>query len=259
MLTEDAQSLLKRVGLNQYESKIYAALLSSKVSTAGHISEKANVPRSRVYDVLRSLEKKGFAVMHVGRPVKYTAVTPDGAIDQMKAQLRKEHERTLESYDKLSTGLGKELEYLYKKAENDEKSYETISLIRGNDKVYTHMKRLINGSKKSIVKVTNERGVEKFGKHCRAALEGAKRRGVKTRILARTKTGTPMLDKLEKVASVKRHSTLDGRFFIRDGKEVLMITSPTEDKGIWVKNPYIASSLEKLFEHAWEKGESISG
>ncbi len=57
---------LKDFGLNSYESKIWVALLSRGVSTAGELSDIANVPRSRSYDVLESLEKKGFVILKLG-------------------------------------------------------------------------------------------------------------------------------------------------------------------------------------------------
>ena len=56
--------------LNLYEVKIWTALLSRGVSTAGELSDIANVPRSRTYDVLESLEKKGFIIMKLGKPIK---------------------------------------------------------------------------------------------------------------------------------------------------------------------------------------------
>ena len=50
--------LRRYFALNLYEVKIWTALLSRGVSTAGELSDIANVPRSRSYDVLESLEKK---------------------------------------------------------------------------------------------------------------------------------------------------------------------------------------------------------
>ena len=44
--------------LNLYEVKIWTSLLSRGASTAGELAEISNVPRSRSYDVLESLEKK---------------------------------------------------------------------------------------------------------------------------------------------------------------------------------------------------------
>ena len=59
---------LKDFGLNSYEAKLWVALLSRGVSTAGELSDIANVPRSRTYDVLESLEKKGFIIVKIGNP-----------------------------------------------------------------------------------------------------------------------------------------------------------------------------------------------
>jgi len=42
----------------------------------------SNVPRSRTYDVLESLEKKGFVVMKLGKPIKYIALPPEEVIER---------------------------------------------------------------------------------------------------------------------------------------------------------------------------------
>ena len=64
IVKEEFLSKLRRYfSLNLYEVKIWTALLSRGVSTAGELSDIANVPRSRSYDVLESLEKKGFVVV----------------------------------------------------------------------------------------------------------------------------------------------------------------------------------------------------
>ena len=58
------QDLVKRIkdhfDLNVYETKVWLALLSKGVVSAGETAELSGVPRSRTYDILESLEKKGF-------------------------------------------------------------------------------------------------------------------------------------------------------------------------------------------------------
>ena len=82
---DDFLSKLRRYfGLNLYEVKIWTALLSRGVSTAGELSDIANVPRSRSYDVLESLEKKGFIIMKLGKPIKYIAVDPEEVVERVK-------------------------------------------------------------------------------------------------------------------------------------------------------------------------------
>src|SRR3989338_1300802 len=70
--------------LNIYETKVWLALLGKGVASAGEIAEISNVPRSRTYDVLESLEKKGFAMQKIGKPVKYLAVKPISVIEKLK-------------------------------------------------------------------------------------------------------------------------------------------------------------------------------
>ena len=84
---------LKVFELNSYEAKLWAALLSRGISTAGELSEISNVPRSRTYDVLESLEKKGFVVMKLGKPIRYIALPPEEVIERMKKRTQDEAER----------------------------------------------------------------------------------------------------------------------------------------------------------------------
>ncbi len=77
---ETLKKLRSAFNLNIYEVKVWIALLSKGTATAGELSDMSNVPRSRSYDVLESLEKKGFIIMKLGRPIKYLAVSPQEII-----------------------------------------------------------------------------------------------------------------------------------------------------------------------------------
>src|SRR4030043_2475338 len=92
---EFLSKLRRYFNLNLYEVKIWAALLSRGVSTAGELSDIANVPRSRSYDVLESLEKKGFVVMKLGKPIKYLAVEPGEVVERVKKSIRREAEENV--------------------------------------------------------------------------------------------------------------------------------------------------------------------
>ena len=54
LMQKDFFNKLKDFGLNTYEARLWTALLSRGVSTAGELSDISNVPRSRTYDVLES-------------------------------------------------------------------------------------------------------------------------------------------------------------------------------------------------------------
>ena len=91
IVKEEFLSKLRRYfSLNLYEVKVWTALLSRGVATAGELSDIANVPRSRSYDVLESLEKKGFAITKIGKPIKYIAVTPGEVVERVKKNMKEE-------------------------------------------------------------------------------------------------------------------------------------------------------------------------
>ena len=110
---EFLSKLRRYFSLNLYEVKIWTALLSRGVSTAGELSDIANVPRSRSYDVLESLEKKGFVVMKLGKPIKYIAVPPNEVVERVKKRIKKQAEEDQTILDEIKES--KILEELFNK------------------------------------------------------------------------------------------------------------------------------------------------
>jgi sugar-specific transcriptional regulator TrmB len=82
---EFLNKLRKIFNLNMYEVKVWTALLSRGTSTAGELSNISDVPRSRTYDILETLEKKGFIVMKIGKPIKFVALN----LKRLSIELRK--------------------------------------------------------------------------------------------------------------------------------------------------------------------------
>ena len=87
------EQVKSRMGLNIYEARIYTALLSRGICSAGELADMSSVPRSRCYDVLESLEKKGFVFQKLGRPIKYIAIPPTEVVDTLKKLSKKERKK----------------------------------------------------------------------------------------------------------------------------------------------------------------------
>ncbi len=251
-IDNEVLNLLKRLDLNQYESKVYTSLLFLGTATAGEISENANVPRSRVYDVLNSLENKGFALVEVGRPVKYRAVSLESAVNQLKASYENEHEQKITELEKLKKNLKEKIE---KAPEEYFTDGNGIKLIKGKDNLYNHINKLVDNSEKNIFKMTNSYGLQNLDKHSKKAFQKAKKRGVNNKIIVHFNE-KPDVKHMHKHAEIRNGKGQEGRFMISDGKEVVLLTHP-EDSGIWVNSPYLAGCLESLFGHAWEKGKPV--
>src|SRR5262249_30148809 len=74
---------LVQLGLTSYESKAYLALMRRDSATAADVARLARVPRQRIYDVLATLVQKGLVSQRPGQPAKYSAVSPEFAVERL--------------------------------------------------------------------------------------------------------------------------------------------------------------------------------
>ena len=80
---------LKKLGLSEYEAKVYVALVGIGKATAREIHEVSGVPRARVYDVLNRLVSKGFVDVEEGELKRFKPVEPRKVIEKLKLELIK--------------------------------------------------------------------------------------------------------------------------------------------------------------------------
>jgi len=253
--------------LNLYEVKIWTALLSRGISTAGELSEIGNVPRSRAYDILESLERKGFVVMKLGKPIKYLAVEPAEVVERAKKLVREDAEDHVKKLDEMkTTDVLKELELLHKEGIEFIEPTDLSGAIRGRHNVYSHMETMLKSAKKSVTLVTTGKGLVRKAEALGSTLEKLKKRNVKVRIAADlSKASMNSAKDLAKFAEVRHvnSSKLGARFCIVDGENMMFMVMhdenvhPSYDIGVWVNTPYFASALEGMFELAWKDMQPV--
>ena len=88
--SDKTRKALEKLGLTSYEIRTYTALLKSGKINASDLSQKSGVPYSKIYEVLGSLEEKGWIGSDDSRPTEYFAKSPASAIETTKQ--RKETE-----------------------------------------------------------------------------------------------------------------------------------------------------------------------
>lgn len=263
---EFLSKLRQYFGLNLYEVRIWTALLSRGVSTAGELSDIGNVPRSRAYDVLESLEKKGFVVMKLGKPIKYLAVEPKEVIERAKKLVRTNAETRAKKLDSLrGSDLLGELNLLHKQGIEFIEVSDLSGAIRGRHNLYTHMETMIKNAQKSVTIATTSKGILRKVEALKPELERLNKKGVKIKIIAPvTKENASIIKDISKVATVKHADKLSARFCVVDDKELMFMVlddekvHPTYDIGIWVNTPYFASALGNMFDACWKDMEDGS-
>ncbi len=260
IVKEEFLSKLRRYfSLNLYEVKIWTALLSRGVSTAGELSDIANVPRSRSYDVLESLEKKGFAVTKLGKPIKYIAVPPEEVLERVKKNMVEDANEKVKRLEELKgTEVIDELATLHSQGIDLVEPSDLSGSLKGRHNLYNHLELTIRNAEKSVSLMTTSGGLLRKIEGMKPTFEKIKKRGVKIRIAAPlTKECSMAIKDLGDVAEV-RHSTSKARFCIVDGSEVIFMimddaeVHPTYDVGVWINTPFFSSALENLFDLAWK-------
>ncbi len=246
--------------LNLYEVKIWTALLSRGVSTAGELSDIANVPRSRSYDVLESLEKKGFVVMKFGKPIKYMAVPPEEVVERVKKNMRLDAETKVKRLEDLKkTEVLGELKTLFTQGVELVEPSDLSGSLRGRHNLYNHIDFTLKSAENTITIVTTTAGLIRKIESLKGTLEKAKKKGVTIRIAAPiTNECKSTIADLKGIAEVRHLDKLNARFIVIDSKELIFMVlddkdvHPTYDVGIWVNTPLFSLALEQLFELAWK-------
>jgi len=266
IVKEEFLSRLRKIfDLNLYEVKVWTALLSRGNSTAGELSSISDVPRSRTYDILESLEKKGFIVMKLGKPIKFVALKPEEVVERVKKNLvieAKEKSKRLEQL-KGDEVLG-ELTSLFSEGVKYVEPAEISGSIKGRQNLYNHLDMLIRDAQSTLTLVTTEDGLNRKMEVLMPSLEKAKKRGVKIRIAAQiTANNKKVAQDFTKVAEVRNVDKLKARFCIVDSEQIMFMLlnddtiHPSYDVGVWINTPFFANALEQLFELAWRDFKQV--
>jgi sugar-specific transcriptional regulator TrmB len=257
--------LRKIFDLNLYEVKVWTALLSRGVSTAGELSNISDVPRSRTYDILESLEKKGFIVMKLGKPIKFVALKPEEVIERVKRNLMVEAKDKSKRLEELkSDDVLKELGTLFTQGVKFVEPSDLSGSLRGRTNMYNHLDMLIASAEKTVTIVTTAEGLNRKLEALMPSLDKARRRGVKIRIAAPvTEANEKVARELARVSEVRAVKGLNARFSIIDSEQIMFMllddqnVHPSYDVGVWINTPFFARSLEQMFELAWREFKPV--
>ncbi len=266
IIKEEFLSRLRKIfNLNLYEVKVWTALLSRGTSTAGELSSISDVPRSRTYDILESLEKKGFIVMKLGKPIKFVALKPGEVIERVKKNLLVEAKEKSKRLEKLKGDevLG-ELNSLFTKGVKFVEPSDLSGSIKGRQNLYNHLDMMIRDAEKTITIITTGEGLNRKLEILMPSLEKVKKRGVKIRIAAPIDSNNIKVARdFKKVAEVRNVEKFKARFVIIDSNQLMFMLlddekfHPNYDVGVWINTEFFAQALEQLFELAWKEMKSV--
>ena len=244
--------LKKHFRLNIYEVKIWTSLLSRGIASAGELADISGVPRSRCYDVLESLEKKGFIIMKIGKPIKYLAVKPDIIFERVKKNIKDESdELTIQIESVKETEEFKELELLHKTGiQHIDISLISKSIV-GSTSINRYIKNMLSKADSNVVFVVAQDHLERCVKLLKGFIQNFAKKGLKIKVYSPFNKN--LIEKLRSIEHVEHNS--NSSFLIIDGREMLFIVSNENvvsdyEVAIWINGPFFVNAVNVLVEES---------
>lgn len=283
---------LVELGLTNYEARIYLALIKKNQLPATEIARIAKIPRTRVYDDLKSLEAKGLCQSIKEKKKLYSAVAPSQLRDVL---VEKEEEKIYFKRQKLELKLKKDKEDLTEKVKNVDSLVEKLSpvyasnseqdfifnyveLMRGHYHVANRYEQLFKECKKELLAVVSLKltGLdEEYSEEIEHQMKFAEDRlkkgltvksiyGISHNNEEQNKLMFKIIDiSIAAGEQIKVMKNPPMRMFIFD-EEIAMFTLSDRAGDVSsyvtqvVKNRMMAKSLKMLWESLWEKAEDYN-
>lgn len=239
--------------LNIYETKVWLALLNKGSASAGEIATDSGVPRSRTYDVLESLEKKGFAIVKLGKPVKYLGVKPKVILEKLKNNVRTSADERVKALSVLrDTNEFKQLEELYNVGINPVRREDLSAAIKGRSTIATHLREIIDSAEKEVILCMNAEEIKDKEGLFEDSFNELKKRNVEIKMALYG--DSEIIEELRKSFGFEiKEINFDSKFFIIDRSQVLFFLnkeSKKNDQAIWISSEFFSLGFAELFDIA---------
>jgi sugar-specific transcriptional regulator TrmB len=247
-INENTRATLHELGLNAYEIDAYIALLEGGEMTAMEISEKAQVPYSKIYEVLNSLKEKGWIKSGESRPTKYYPVPPLEATRFTKLRLE-------DKYAAWENTVAENLQPLYEQREIVERP--EMLILRGQQAVLAKLDEMLKMASKEIVVAAPE-----FAKPIIALADplfNNLKRNISIQFMAAgNKEEWALLKKYPSISEIRLRDHMFGGGIIVDGKEAMLFLG--EDKPslvIWSAHIGVVGFAREYFQFLWASSATI--
>ncbi len=253
--------LLKEAGLTGYQAKILSVLLRDSNLTAQEISDKSDIPYTKIYSVLNSLGEQGYVESNLERPKKYKSIPPEVLFEKIISN----KERELE---KLEDKLESQKDYLKKYSSENEVQEASLWLCPSRESMLNDTLSTFLSAQEEIIFVAYDVWRD-FGtsKDFLDAFEDLKDRGVKMRMVVPSEGAEKDGEELEKlkrtgfkIKKIDKERILYSLMIVDGEKCGLPIKDDINvksDRGLRINNGLIADTLSIYFESLWKEAEEL--
>lgn len=248
-------ALLRTLGLSAYEAKAYAALARLGSTTPFALAEEAGIPRTKIYETIKQLERQQWITVEKGRPGKIVPVCPSETIGSRKSALLAEIDQMADEFT---------MSYEKRTEVNPPKT----SIVRGIGNITIKTADMMRRARTSLYLFGTLYYPEEL-EPIKQQVAAAKRRGVILRISSNNpvRTKEKILDVHESFSRVTNDIQIAPEPFIRtltiDGREMLMMFPLPEDESadrsnlvaLWIENDMVTKAINNAFNIMWANPE----
>jgi sugar-specific transcriptional regulator TrmB len=249
---------LCRLGLTEYESRIYLALVRMGPRKASEVSFFGQVPRTKAYGAIRELERKGLLKIITGKPELYVPSSPTDVLMPLVAKFNHEVKESEDVVNSLALTY-ESSKYIKRDMPTEASEFWQID---GRQNINNKLNQMFADAKQFIDYTTSSSGLIRAYKVHSEAMETAKKHGAKVRILSPiSPESSAVAQEFSHVVELKRlEKPFMANFTMVDGKELVVIETKPDDLrtdrgsafGIWTTNKLLVELHAQLFERVWE-------
>ena len=240
---------MENLGLTGYEIRVYLSLLDTGQMTAADISKKSSVPYSKIYEVLNTLEDKGWLESDSSRPQKFFPKSPSTALQTMRMR----HEN---NFRESQSVIVNEIMPMYTKSGMKERP--EIWVARGVFNIIAKVNDIVQNCHRELL-VALPNVAQEVARPLQPVLRMLHDKGVKINILASAKLSHDTVKALSRVAEVRLKDGLFGGGVIGDGKHVVILLGEgTGENGnmepiaMWADHEGLAGFAKGYFQYLWD-------
>ena len=245
-ISDKSRKALEKIGLTSYEIRTFSSLLKAKELTASDLSQKSGVPYSKIYEVLGTLEGKGWIGSDDSRPTKYFAKSPATGIETTKQKMESEFKEN-------QNIILNELVPLYEKSGSSEKP--DIWVLSGTVNIAAKILEMVETCRNEVLIALPEAS-EELVKQALPKLRLLHDKGVEITVLTSDKMNKESLKAVSRVADVKVKEGMFGGGIISDKRYVVILLGPemgaedaAETVAIWADHAGLAGFARAYFEN----------
>lgn len=248
MIQNSLLPTLQKLGLTYYEAKVYLSLMTLGVAKPSAIAEESGVPRTKIYEVLKKLEKDKWVNIENSRPATVTPTYPRKVLEERK--LRFNHE---------IDSLANELTMIYDDV--IQKETPKIRVVHSPESIKQMEVDILENAKNRIVAMGSLYLPGEL-ETLKGPLLRAKDRGVSVRLIAKPMNDfdKEIVNGFNEFVDVKVGHPYGIKTLMVDYREIIMILAKVKNGvlnlddviAVWITSPELTSYMWSVFDKDWK-------